>query len=228
MLPGGSNIIIGMIYDASWVGSELHRSCITSHNGRLGSSFSRSWSIWSIRPTRETLGIRVRFRFMYRAPVTGLLNPFKNCTQGSGANYIKFVWDDFVSSKKGCVRFSVPGNAFGSAPPSDIWRSASLARISNRWYHSPQHYSYRNSAAHHHKPESKPNIYTRITLYHQYYSKCICGRRANSSPNGALQQRSTRHTTKRRGKKDVQALIITQKKKKNTHTHTHTRTLTYV
>ena len=33
---------------ASWVGSVPYRSCTTSHNGRLGSRWSRSWSIWSI------------------------------------------------------------------------------------------------------------------------------------------------------------------------------------
>ena len=32
----------------SWVGSVLYRSCTTFHNGRLGSIWSRSWSIWSI------------------------------------------------------------------------------------------------------------------------------------------------------------------------------------
>ena len=37
----------------SWVGSVLYRSCTTSQN-RLGSRWSRSWSIWSACPMRET------------------------------------------------------------------------------------------------------------------------------------------------------------------------------
>ena len=42
----------------SWVGSVLcniNRFCTTSHNGRLGSTWSRSWSIWSVCPTCEIL-----------------------------------------------------------------------------------------------------------------------------------------------------------------------------
>ena len=36
-----------------WVGSVLHRSSTTHHNGRLGSRWSTSWSIWSVCRTCE-------------------------------------------------------------------------------------------------------------------------------------------------------------------------------
>ena len=38
----------------SWVGLVLCRSCTTSHNGRWGTRWSRSWSIWSVCPRCET------------------------------------------------------------------------------------------------------------------------------------------------------------------------------
>ena len=48
MLPCGGRKNLLDPGRVSWVRYVLYRSCTSSHNGRLGSIWSRSWSIWSI------------------------------------------------------------------------------------------------------------------------------------------------------------------------------------
>ena len=50
----GSRINLHNLGHVSWVGFVLQRSWTTSHNGRSGSRWSGSWSIWSICPAYVT------------------------------------------------------------------------------------------------------------------------------------------------------------------------------
>ena len=66
MLQGWEPYNLHDLGQVFWVASALYRSCTTSHDRRLGSRRSTSWSIWSICPKCGTFGglskILLRFR----------------------------------------------------------------------------------------------------------------------------------------------------------------------
>ena len=84
----------------SWVGSVLYRSCTTSHNGRLGYGWSRSWSIWSIWsvcPRCENLRKR---QHIYTEHIQSVNTEQPNSHQSAIRNYSTILSPNRTSKNK--------------------------------------------------------------------------------------------------------------------------------